>query len=120
MCPGLAWKRHWLAHLGDAAVLRLEHPAELRLQIRGVAVAVRGYGVLRCCSEHLILLAERYDRLSIVRGRRTTLGEQPAEGFSPEGLRRLGRIVGLDELEVVEELEIDGHPRIVALLRAAG
>jgi tRNA (mo5U34)-methyltransferase len=41
-------------------------------------------------------------------------------GFSPDGLRRLGRIVGLDELEVVDELEIDGHPRIVALLRAAG
>ena len=41
-------------------------------------------------------------------------------GFSPEALRRLGRIVGLDELEVVEELEIDGHPRILALLRAAG
>jgi tRNA (mo5U34)-methyltransferase len=41
-------------------------------------------------------------------------------GFSPEGLRRLGRIVGLDEFEVVEEVEIDGHPRILALLRAAG
>jgi tRNA (mo5U34)-methyltransferase len=40
-------------------------------------------------------------------------------GFSPEGLRRLGRIVGLDELEVVDQLEIDGHPRILALLRAA-
>jgi tRNA (mo5U34)-methyltransferase len=41
-------------------------------------------------------------------------------GFSPESLRRLGRIVGLDELEVVDEPEIDGHPRIVALLRASG
>ena len=41
-------------------------------------------------------------------------------GFSPEALRRLGLIVGLDELEVVDELEIDGHPRILALLRAAG
>jgi hypothetical protein len=40
-------------------------------------------------------------------------------GFSPEGLRRLGRIVGLDEIEIVDELEIDGHPRILALLRAA-
>ena len=39
-------------------------------------------------------------------------------GFSPEGLRRLGRIVGLDVLKVVDELEIDGHPRIVAVLRA--
>jgi hypothetical protein len=41
-------------------------------------------------------------------------------GFSPEGLRRLGRIVGLDEVEVVDQLEIDGHPRILAVLRAAG
>src|SRR5438094_2232564 len=41
-------------------------------------------------------------------------------GFSPEGLRRLARIVGLDEVQVVDELEIDGHPRIVALLRATG
>src|SRR5438034_6641978 len=35
-------------------------------------------------------------------------------GFSPEALRRLGRIVGLGEVQVVDELEIDGHPRIVA------
>ena len=41
-------------------------------------------------------------------------------GFSPEGLRRLARIVGLDDVEVVDQLKIDGHPRIVALLRAAG
>jgi tRNA (mo5U34)-methyltransferase len=41
-------------------------------------------------------------------------------GFSPESLRRLGRIAGLGELEVVDELEIDGHPRILAVLRAAG
>jgi tRNA (mo5U34)-methyltransferase len=41
-------------------------------------------------------------------------------GFSPAGLGRLGRIVGLDELEVVDQLEINGHPRILALLRAAG
>ena len=40
-------------------------------------------------------------------------------GFSPESLRRLGRIAGLDEVEVVDELEIDGHPRILALLRAS-
>jgi tRNA (mo5U34)-methyltransferase len=40
-------------------------------------------------------------------------------GFSAEGLRRLARIVGFD-VEVVDELEIDGHPRILALLRAAG
>ena len=36
-------------------------------------------------------------------------------GFTSEGLSRLGRIVGLDELEVVDELEIDGHPRILAV-----
>jgi len=30
------------------------------------------------------------------------------------------RIVGLDEIEIVDELEIDGHPRILVLLRAAG
>ena len=41
-------------------------------------------------------------------------------GFAPQGLRRLGRIVGLDEVEVIDELEIDGHPRIFALLRAPG
>jgi tRNA (mo5U34)-methyltransferase len=40
-------------------------------------------------------------------------------GFSAEGLRRLARIVGFD-VEVVDQLEIDGHPRILALLRAAG
>ena len=40
-------------------------------------------------------------------------------GFSPEGLQRLGRIVGLDEFGVVDDLEIDGDP-ILALLRAAG
>jgi hypothetical protein len=41
-------------------------------------------------------------------------------GFSPEGLRRLGRIAGVGEVEIVEELVIDGHPRILAVLRAAG
>jgi len=41
-------------------------------------------------------------------------------GFSPDGLRRLGRIVGLDQVEDVDQLEIDGHPRILAVLRAAG
>ena len=39
-------------------------------------------------------------------------------GLSPDGLRRLGRIVGLDDVEVVDQLEIDGHPRILAVLRA--
>ena len=41
-------------------------------------------------------------------------------GFSAAGLRRLALIVGLDEVEVIDELEIDGHPRILALLRAPG
>ena len=41
-------------------------------------------------------------------------------GFSAEGLQQLARIVGLDDVEVVDELEIDGHPRILALLRAPG
>jgi tRNA (mo5U34)-methyltransferase len=41
-------------------------------------------------------------------------------GFSPEGLRRIGRIAGLAEVDIVDELEIDGHPRILAVLRAAG
>jgi hypothetical protein len=40
-------------------------------------------------------------------------------GFAPEGLRRLARIVGLDEVEIVDQLEIGGHPRILAVLRAA-
>jgi len=40
-------------------------------------------------------------------------------GFSPEGLRRLARIVGLDEVEVIDQLAIDRHPRILAVLRAA-
>ncbi len=41
-------------------------------------------------------------------------------GFSAEGLRRLARVVGLDEVEIVDELQVDGHPRILGLLRAAG
>ena len=40
-------------------------------------------------------------------------------GFTAEGLRRLGRIVGLGDVEIVDQPEIDGHPRIVAVLRAA-
>jgi tRNA (mo5U34)-methyltransferase len=40
-------------------------------------------------------------------------------GFSPQALRQLGRIVGLDEIEVVNHVEINGHPRILAVLRAA-
>ena len=41
-------------------------------------------------------------------------------GFSTEGLRRLGSTAGLGEVEAVDELNIDGHPRILALLRAGG
>ena len=41
-------------------------------------------------------------------------------GFSAEGLRRLARLVGFHKVEVVDELEIDGHPRILALLQAPG
>jgi tRNA (mo5U34)-methyltransferase len=41
-------------------------------------------------------------------------------GFSAEGLRRLARLAGLDDVEVVDEPEIDRHPRILALLRAPG
>ena len=41
-------------------------------------------------------------------------------GFSLEGLRRLGRIVGLDQFEVADQSEIDGHPRILGVLRAPG
>ncbi|MCA1681352.1 MAG: tRNA 5-methoxyuridine(34)/uridine 5-oxyacetic acid(34) synthase CmoB [Actinobacteria bacterium] len=40
-------------------------------------------------------------------------------GFPAEGLRRLGRIVGLDDVEIVDEVQVDGHPRIVAVLRSA-
>jgi tRNA (mo5U34)-methyltransferase len=41
-------------------------------------------------------------------------------GFPADGLRRLARIVGLTEVEIVDQREIDGHPRILALIRAAG
>ena len=40
-------------------------------------------------------------------------------GFPAEGLRRLGRTIGLDDVEILEEVVVDGHPRIVAVLRAA-
>jgi tRNA (mo5U34)-methyltransferase len=41
-------------------------------------------------------------------------------GFPPEGLRRLGRMVGLGSIDVLDQVEIDGHPRIMAVLRAGG
>lgn len=40
-------------------------------------------------------------------------------GFPAEGLRRLGAMVGLDAIEVIDEVAIDGHPRIIAALRAS-
>jgi tRNA (mo5U34)-methyltransferase len=40
-------------------------------------------------------------------------------GFPAEGLRRLGAMVGLDMIEVIDEVEIDGHPRIIAALSAS-
>jgi tRNA (mo5U34)-methyltransferase len=39
-------------------------------------------------------------------------------GFPLEGLRRMGRIVGLDDVQIVDQLEIDGHPRILAVMRS--
>jgi tRNA (mo5U34)-methyltransferase len=40
-------------------------------------------------------------------------------GFGPEALRRLARIAGLGEVEVLRQVTIAGHPRILAVLRAA-
>jgi tRNA (mo5U34)-methyltransferase len=39
-------------------------------------------------------------------------------GFPVEGLRRLAFIVGLGDIEIIDQPEIDGHPRIIATLRA--
>lgn len=39
-------------------------------------------------------------------------------GFPAEGLRQMAAIVGLGDVTVVDELDIDGHPRILARLRA--
>jgi tRNA (mo5U34)-methyltransferase len=40
-------------------------------------------------------------------------------GFGPESLRRLARIVGLGEVEILRQVTIAGHPRILAVLHAA-
>lgn len=40
-------------------------------------------------------------------------------GFPAAGLRRLGQVVGLDDVEIVDEVQVDGHPRIVAVMRSA-
>jgi tRNA (mo5U34)-methyltransferase len=39
-------------------------------------------------------------------------------GFPPEGLRRLARLAGLESVEIVDQVVVDGHPRIVAVLRS--
>jgi tRNA (mo5U34)-methyltransferase len=39
-------------------------------------------------------------------------------GFPAEALRRLGGIVGFGDVEILDEVEVDGHPRIFAVLRA--
>lgn len=38
-------------------------------------------------------------------------------GYPIEGLRRLGEIAGLGEIEVIDTVEIAGHPRLIAALR---
>jgi tRNA (mo5U34)-methyltransferase len=38
-------------------------------------------------------------------------------GFSAEALRRLGRVAGVGDVEILDEVQIAGHPRIVAVLR---
>lgn len=40
-------------------------------------------------------------------------------GFGPEALRRLSRIAGLGEVEILKQVTIAGHRRILAVLRAA-
>jgi tRNA (mo5U34)-methyltransferase len=40
-------------------------------------------------------------------------------GFGPEALRRLARIAGLGGVEILEQVTIAGHRRILAVLRAA-
>lgn len=39
-------------------------------------------------------------------------------GYPVEGLRRLGAIAGLGEIEVIDTVDIAGHPRLIAALRA--
>jgi len=39
-------------------------------------------------------------------------------GFPAEGLRRLARIAGLTDVEVMAAPDIDGHPRLLAILRS--
>lgn len=39
-------------------------------------------------------------------------------GFPPEGLRRLAGLAGLESVEIVDQVAVDGHPRILAVLRS--
>ena len=39
-------------------------------------------------------------------------------GFPAEGLRRLARIAGLNDVEIIAAPDIDGHPRLLAILRS--
>ncbi len=39
-------------------------------------------------------------------------------GFGAEGLRRVAGLAGFGSVEIVDQLEVDGHPRIIAVLRA--
>ena len=39
-------------------------------------------------------------------------------GFPAESLRRLGGIVGLGDVTIIDQPDIDGHPRILATLQA--
>jgi tRNA (mo5U34)-methyltransferase len=39
-------------------------------------------------------------------------------GFPSEGLRRLARLAGLDSVKIVAQVAVDGHPRILAVLRS--
>ncbi len=39
-------------------------------------------------------------------------------GFPEQGLRRVARLAGFNDIDIIDTPEIDGHPRIVARLRA--
>jgi SAM-dependent methyltransferase len=41
-------------------------------------------------------------------------------GFPAEGLRRVARIAGLNDVEIMAAPDIDGHPRLLAILRSGG
>jgi SAM-dependent methyltransferase len=40
-------------------------------------------------------------------------------GFPAEGLRRLARIAGLNDVEIMAVPDIDGHPRLLATIRSS-